>query len=78
MAKDLNNVDLAGNKYFYLWVAFKELEPPTVLVHEDLWNSYVFFQNDSNREPSTDVLAFNHLMTHNCEKHIFYLLLLKF
>uniref|UniRef100_A0A914P5D0 Aminoglycoside phosphotransferase domain-containing protein n=1 Tax=Panagrolaimus davidi TaxID=227884 RepID=A0A914P5D0_9BILA len=62
VAKDLNKIiDLAGNKEYHLWVAkegYKELGLPTVLVHGDLWNSNVFFQNDSNREASTEVLAF--------------------
>uniref|UniRef100_A0AC34G5E3 CHK kinase-like domain-containing protein n=1 Tax=Panagrolaimus sp. ES5 TaxID=591445 RepID=A0AC34G5E3_9BILA len=62
MAKDFNKIiDLAGNKDFHLWVAseaYKELGLPSVLVHGDLWNSNVFFLNDSNREASTDVLAF--------------------
>uniref|UniRef100_A0A914YH14 CHK kinase-like domain-containing protein n=1 Tax=Panagrolaimus superbus TaxID=310955 RepID=A0A914YH14_9BILA len=62
VAKDLNKIiDLAGNKEYHLWVASeanKEIGLPSVLVHGDLWNSNVFFQNDSNREASTEVLAF--------------------
>jgi thiamine kinase-like enzyme len=62
VAKDLNKViDIAGNKNYHLWAsreAYKELNLPTVLVHGDLWNSNVFFQKDSNREATSEVLAF--------------------